>query len=92
MITMQRKIDEELRKICEEISSFEKSIEEWRKIESCDMFQTKHYCGGFEAEEDAFWFSFYDSKDKEYYFKLTLENVNDILSEKLSFVELRPTT
>lgn len=86
---MKKEIDKELLEICNEIFSFGKTLAEWKEIESCDMFQTEHYCGGFEAEECAFWFSFYDNKNKEYYFKLTLENVSDVLSEKLSFIELK---
>jgi hypothetical protein len=91
-ISMQKEIDEELYKICEEISSLRKSVEEWKEIESSDMFQSAHYYGGFEADEEAFWFSFYDEKNNEYYFRLTLEDVNSVLNRQLSSINIRETT
>ena len=79
---MLKKIDEELLKICSEIASINKTVDEWSQIESGDMFQTKHYCGGFEADENSFWFSYYDDDNNEYYLQLTLKDVEDILNEK----------
>lgn len=52
------RVDPELQNICREITLMNKTAEEWSKVESSDMFQTQHYCGGYISEEQAFWFSY----------------------------------
>jgi hypothetical protein len=85
---MRKGTDYELLSICNEIARYNKSLEEWRKTESCDQFQTDHYCGGFESDEDAFWFSYYDKAGKEYYFKLTIDEAKDIAVNKSGYIDL----
>lgn len=43
-------------------------------IESSDMFQTKNFCGGFDAIENEFCFSYYND-DKEFWFQLSLNDI-----------------
>jgi hypothetical protein len=69
---MQIPIDEELRRLCSEIASEQRSEDEWSLIESDDMFQTAHFIGGFDATERAFCFSYYDGSGTEFWFQLTL--------------------
>lgn len=76
--------------ICKEIVSINKTLEEWRAVESSDYFQTESYCGGFEALEDSFCFSYYDIGRKEYWFQLTLEEVGKVISGELPSLSIRP--
>jgi hypothetical protein len=85
---MLKETDHELLLICDQIAEHNKPLEEWKKIESCDQFQTDHYCGGFESDEDAFWFSYYDDKGKEYYFKLTIDDAQNIAANKFGYIDL----
>ena len=78
---MELNIDDELKHILEEIKEKGLSIKEWSDIESSDMFQTKHYVGGFDSIEKEFCFSFYHD-NKEYYFQLSLTDIDSILSNK----------
>ncbi|MCP5023327.1 MAG: hypothetical protein GY930_16345 [bacterium] len=52
-------IDAELRGICTEILAEGKSVAEWADVESDDLFQTDSFCGGFDATEMKFCFSWY---------------------------------
>ena len=86
---MQIKIDEEFLKICESIRSKNLSKEEWKMVESGDMFQTNHYVGGFDGTEEAFCFSFYDDRDHEFWFQLTLEEIYKVLTSEKQDLLLR---
>lgn len=77
-------IDEELIEICQQIKSENKSVEEWREIESSDMFQTAHYCGGFESDEAVFTFSYYSTEGEELWLYLELEQVMQIIEGKIT--------
>lgn len=85
---MEKAIDDELLEICKEIKKMNYSLNKWKEIESCDMFQTEHYCGGFEADDEAFWFSYFDDSRKEYYFRLTLDDIMCITQKKLNTIIL----
>src|SRR5882724_1766754 len=82
-------IDEEFRAICREIRSQNLTIIRWRQIESDDMFQSKSYCGGFEACDDAFCFSYYDSTGQEFWFQLTLQEVEDGAANREIIIKAR---
>lgn len=85
---MRLMIDEEFKKICSEIISENKTDAEWKEIESCDMFQSEHYCGGY--EEDSFWFSFYDdTSSQEYWFGVQLSDLKKIINGKIKVVDMR---
>ena len=80
----------ELRAICREIVGQDKSTEAWRASQSDDEFQTEHFCGGYEALEDAFCFSYYSRSEGELWFQVTTEEVRAIASGTLPEVSLRP--
>lgn len=84
----QLKVDEELLSLCNEIHSAGKTDEQWAEIESCDMFQTKKYCGGYDATEQGFWFSYYDQDQTEWWFEFTTESLSKITSGKLQYLDL----
>lgn len=86
---MQIQIDTEFLTLCEEILKENHSLEEWREIESDDMFQSPHYEGGFDATEDAFCFSYYDSEGGELWFQLTLSEMMEVVAGELKSIEAR---
>ena len=87
---MQLKVDTELRGLCEEIVDRDQSLEDWRETESDDEFQTDHYEGGYDADEDAFCFSHYAPDGEELWFQVTLAEVERIAAGEMSTVEARP--
>jgi len=87
---MKMLISEELKSIFYEINEENKSLSEWAEIESDDMFQTKNYCGGFDAIENAFCFSYYDENNKEYWFQLSLDEVAKAIKDEIKEIEIRP--
>ena len=86
---MELAIDAELRALCAEVAAWMADEPAWRECESSDMFQSAHYCGGFEADEDAFTFSHYDDAGRERWFTLTPEDVGRVLDGQLAAVATR---
>lgn len=86
---MHLKIDSEFIGICEEILAQKFELKDWRLIESCDQFQTPKYCGGFDAVEDEFTFSYFDIKGDEYWFQIELSNIEKIAKKQLDKVVIR---
>ena len=86
---MKHMIESELRDICQDIVDRDQSLDEWREMESSDEFQGERYHGGFEAEEDAFCFSYYGDDSMELFFQFTLEEAADIASGAQKAVEAR---
>jgi hypothetical protein len=82
-------VDNEFKTICEQIANEDLTIEKWREAESDDACQSVHFCGGYDADEDAFCFSYYGADSREYWFQLTLSEVQKILSGKMSEIEMR---
>ena len=82
-------IDKELLGICMQIVNAKKTKVEWASIESDDYFQNEPYEGGFDATEDAFCFSYYAPDDEEYWFQLTLEEIQDISSGNILIIKIR---
>lgn len=64
--------------ICEEIVAAGKPLESWAAEESDDQFQKPQFCGGFDAIEGEFTFSYYAPHGVEYWFQLSLEQVRQI--------------
>ena len=87
---MQIVPDEEFLAICREIVAEDHSDEEWAEIESDDMFQTDSYCGGYDAIEEAFTFSYYAPDGEEYWFQLTLAEINALAAGRQISIEGRP--
>ena len=75
---MQVPITPELRMIAQEIESENLSEVEWAAREASDTFQTDSFCGGYDADESAFLFSWYATDGCEYYFSLSREDVRVI--------------
>ena len=73
-------ISDEFISLCREIVKENKNLEEWAEIESGDMFQSASFCGGFDADEKEFTFSYYDTKRNEWWFQLPIEKIAKILA------------
>jgi hypothetical protein len=90
---MKLKIDDEFKQICSEIIKENKTDEEWEETQSGDMFQSEHYCGGYEdLDEDLdgeFCFSYYSDHNKEYWFQISLNDLPKILSNEIQEIDLR---
>lgn len=86
---LQLNVDIELQNICREILQMNKCDDEWAEIESCDMFQTSNYCGGYVVEEQAFWFSYFDAHQKEWWFELRTEQLIPVLEGELLHLDLK---
>ena len=71
-------IEPELRSICQEIQSKALGLLQWSEIESDDMFQQGNFIGGFDADEKAFCFSYFDQNKSEYWFQFGLETAKEI--------------
>ncbi len=82
--------DSHLTEICCLIRDESLSIAEWRDIESDDMFQKGHFCGGFEAIEDEFCFSYYSPDGQEYWFQLSLEECLNLAKGDPVAIDGRP--
>lgn len=84
---MKITVNDEIGGIFREIYAEQKSINEWALIESGDMLQSKNFCGGFDADENAFCFSYYDN-EKEHWFSFTLEDVFNFVEKKFLDLEI----
>ena len=78
-------IDEQFKQICERILVRDFDINKWSEIESSDEFQTENYCGGFDATEMEFCFSYYREKE-EYWFQLSLTDIERIKNSNFNSV------
>ena len=79
----------ELTAICQEISSRGLTASQWAELESCDQFQTNHWCGGYEATEQAFCFSLYLRSGEERWLSLTLQQIGSIAAGSAVALQLR---
>jgi hypothetical protein len=87
---MRLAVDDEFRTICREILAENLSPAEWAAIESDDMFQNDHYVGGYDATEQAFCFSHYTAGGEEYWFQLSLPEVQAVLVGEVAVIDARP--
>ncbi len=81
-------ITDELRIVCRSIVNDARTTDEWAASESDDEFQTEHLCGGFDAEERSFLFSWF-AADDEWWFSLTPEQASEIADGADVAIELR---
>jgi len=88
-MTITLLVDSELLKICNEILKRDATIEEWILHESSDEFQTKNYCGGFDAIENEFTFSYFNEEREEFWFQLSQANIKEIAHKVVKKVILR---
>jgi hypothetical protein len=84
----QLKVDKELIDICIQIKNENKNDQQWSLIESCDMYQTKNYCGGYDGIEQDFEFSYYEN-NIEYWFSFSTFEVDKIINGDLQYIDLR---
>lgn len=87
---MEIAVTDEFLKICSEILSEEKTAEEWKEVESDDMFQTQSFSGGYDATESAFCFSYFDEKNEEFWFQLTFDEISEILKKQKRSISIWP--
>ena len=82
----------EFENILKEILKENWDLKTWSAHESGDWFQTKHFCGGFEADETyengEFNFSYYDEHEKEWWFTFKLHEVNDLFKKGFNAIQL----
>ncbi len=76
---MEIQIDEQLLNFMKEIEAEGKSRAQWAEVESCDWFQSDSYCGGYDADDEAFCFSYYHPDGREFWFQFSLEDVKKIV-------------
>ena len=81
--------DDELLQIFKAIVDRKLTQEQWRAIESCDEFQSEHYCGGYDATEDAFCFSHFSPDNKEYWFQVSSTEIEDVVKGNRIAIHLR---
>ena len=82
-------VDAELAAHLDEIIREDKSEDEWSEIEADDWFQSKHYCGGYSADERAFVFSFYRNDGQELWFQFPLSKVTEARRSDAHIFEAR---
>ena len=85
----ERRLDDELIDLCRTILATGRTIEAWRERESDDEFQSPHYVGGYDATEDAFCFSYYDDAQEEWWFQLSLEELESVPTDDPPTFDLR---
>lgn len=83
-------ISDALLTMLREIVLERRSEDEWALIESDDMFQGDGFEGGFDATERAFCFGCHDAGGREYWFQLTLAEVERLVAGEVLAIEARP--
>jgi len=68
----QVKANDDLRAICREIVAAKRTMSEWDRVESDDMFQRGAYVGGYDASEQRFTFSYFDEAKREWWLSVSL--------------------
>lgn len=87
---MWLKIDDELLNVFRSIAKESKTMDEWAETESDDLFQSENYLGGYDADEMAFCFSFFDQRGHEYWFQVGFDQIDRILAGELPQLKLSP--
>jgi hypothetical protein len=86
---IKHKIDSEFILICQEILKENLDLKKWNLIESCDQFQTEKYCGGFDGTENEFTFSYFNKNKEEFWFQISLSDIDKINKGIIKEVEIR---
>ena len=86
---IKHQVNPEFISICRKILDENLDLHNWSLIESDDQFQTENYCGGFDATENEFCFSYYKNNGIEYWFQLSLSDINSIAKEEISEFSIR---
>lgn len=80
---MKLTVTNELLEVFKDILNRDLTLTEWSKIESSDEFQTDNFCGGFDATEMEFCFSYYDNDKTEYWFQKSPIDIKNIVNGKV---------
>ncbi len=83
------KIEPEFISICKLILQENLSLMEWSNNESSDQFQTERYCGGFDGTENEFTFSYFDEDENEFWFQLSLLDIENVEKKIITKIEIR---
>ena len=86
---MKLVVNKELLEVFRNIINRNLTLAEWREIESDDEFQTENYCGGFDATENEFCFSYYNKIRTEYWFQKSLLEIQKINKGEITEFEIR---
>ena len=86
---MQLVPDAEFVGICRQVADHGWTDEDWAERESDDWFQTANFCGGYDADERAFCFSYYDASGDEWWFQVSLPDALMISAGGRAVIELR---
>ena len=86
---MQLVPDAEFVGICRQVADQACTDEDWADRESDDWFQTPNFCGGYDADERAFCFSYYDASGNEWWFQVSLSDARMISAGGRAVIELR---
>ena len=86
---MQLVPDAEFLTICRQVADQGWTDEDWADRESDDWFQTPNFCGGYDADERAFCFSYYDASGNEWWFQVSLPDARMISAGGRAVIELR---
>ena len=86
---MRLEVTKEFVAICYSIVNKRLSDAEWAAVASCDMFQSESFCGGYDAIEGAFCFSYYDMDRCEFWFQVSPTEVRDIINGLKTDLDLR---
>jgi hypothetical protein len=84
---MKLEVGSNILEICREIVEEGWSDAEWAKNESGDWFQYNDIVGGYDADEQAFLFSYYDI-DEEWWLEFRLSDVPKILCGEIKWLKL----
>jgi hypothetical protein len=80
---MKIRIDEDMKSIAKSIHEMNLSSEQWAARESDDEFQHGKYCGGYDKDEEAFCFSWWDADGDEFWFQFTLDEARMMIEGTL---------
>jgi hypothetical protein len=80
--------DAEFIAVCRQIVDHGWADEDWAERESDDWFQTPSFCGGYDADERAFCFSYYDASGSEWWFQVRLLEALGISAGERLVIEL----
>ena len=86
---MNLKINNEFLSIIKQIIDENKTLDQWIEVESSDMFQSEDFCGGFDATEEEFCFSYFDENNDEWWFQFSLVKAELIAKGKINCLKLR---
>ena len=87
---MQLEPDSEFVSICRQVVEHGWTDVDWAARESDDWFQTQNFIGGYDADEGAFCFSFFDASREEWWFQVTLAETQMISAGERPVIALRP--